>query len=95
MTGWRVIAVVRADHVSVWRPPCRSRGWLSEACTSITPMTRAEMTESIESPAAQAGVRLEAGLVELLLTEVEDEPGALPLLSHALAETWLGAKQTS
>ena len=36
----------------------------------------------------QAGLRIEHGLVELLVREIEDEPGALPLLSHALAETW-------
>ena len=36
----------------------------------------------------QAGLRLEPGLVELLVRDVENEPGALPLLSHALAETW-------
>ena len=30
----------------------------------------------------------EAGLVEVLLRDVGQEPGALPLLSHALLETW-------
>ena len=34
------------------------------------------------------GLRLEPGLVELLVREAEDEPGALPLLSHALVQTW-------
>ena len=29
-----------------------------------------------------------AGLVDLLVRDTEGEPGALPLLSHALAETW-------
>ncbi len=28
------------------------------------------------------------GLVDLLVHEVRDDPGALPLLSHALLETW-------
>ena len=35
-----------------------------------------------------AGLRLEHGLVDLMLRDAEDQPGALPLLSHALAETW-------
>ncbi len=51
-------------------------------------MTGAELREAIEGPAQLAGLRLEAGLVELLVRDVEGEPGALPLLSHALAETW-------
>src|SRR5207344_1077646 len=42
----------------------------------------------IEEPARQVGLTIEPGLVELLLRDVEDEPGALPLLSHALMETW-------
>ena len=32
---------------------------------------------------------IDPGLVDLLVREVEGEPGALPLLSHALRETWL------
>ena len=31
---------------------------------------------------------MEPGLVDLLVREVEGEPGALPLLSHALHQTW-------
>jgi WD40 repeat protein len=39
-------------------------------------------------PARLAGLRLEPGLVELVLRDVAGEPGALPLMSHALRETW-------
>ena len=31
---------------------------------------------------------IEPGLVDVLVREVKDDPGALPLLSHALLETW-------
>ena len=31
---------------------------------------------------------VEPGLVDLLVAEVARDPGALPLLSHALQETW-------
>ena len=34
------------------------------------------------------GLRIEPGLVDLLLRDLEDEPGALPMLSHALVQTW-------
>ena len=36
----------------------------------------------------QAGLVLQPGLVDLLVREVRDDPGALPLLSHTLMETW-------
>ncbi len=44
---------------------------------------------AITGPAQQVGLILEPGLVDLLVREVSDDPGALPLLSHALLETWL------
>ena len=34
------------------------------------------------------GLLLEPGLVDLLIRDVEGQPGALPLLSHALRRTW-------
>jgi DNA-binding SARP family transcriptional activator/WD40 repeat protein len=47
-----------------------------------------DLHAAIEGPAHQAGLLLEPGLVDLLLRDVEGEPGALPMLSHALRETW-------
>ncbi|HYI17135.1 MAG TPA: protein kinase [Solirubrobacteraceae bacterium] len=47
-----------------------------------------ELERAITEPARVAGLRLEAGLVELILRDVAREPGALPLLSHALRVTW-------
>ena len=46
------------------------------------------LREAVEAPARQAGLSIEPGLVDLLVREVKDDPGALPLLSHALLETW-------
>jgi WD40 repeat protein/class 3 adenylate cyclase len=54
----------------------------------LGPMTPDELRAAIEQPARRAGLRLETGLVELLVSEVENEPGALPLLAHALRATW-------
>ena len=46
------------------------------------------LQQAIERPARLAGLVIEPGLVDLLAREVADDPGALPLLSHALLETW-------
>ncbi len=43
---------------------------------------------AIEEPARRASLVVEPGLVDLLVTEVAGHPGALPLVSHALSETW-------
>ena len=51
-------------------------------------MGEEELERAITEPARVAGLRLEPGLVELILRDVAREPGALPLLSHALRVTW-------
>jgi class 3 adenylate cyclase/WD40 repeat protein len=51
-------------------------------------MSPAELKRAIEGPARAGGWRFDAGLVDLILHDVGTEPGALPLLSHALLETW-------
>ena len=52
-------------------------------------MTAGELHRAVEEPARQAAWEFEPGLVDLLLRDVGGEPGALPLLSHALLETLL------
>ncbi|MGW6784743.1 NACHT and WD repeat domain-containing protein [Streptomyces sp. NPDC054987] len=63
----------------------------------LSPMSPAELRESITRPARLAGLALEPGLVPLLLRDagLRDDPsggttpsGALPLVSHALLATW-------
>jgi len=46
------------------------------------------LRRAIEEPAKRGHWAFEPGLVDLILRDVGDEPGALPLLSHALLETW-------
>ena len=45
-------------------------------------MSAAELRQAIEEPARLGGWEFEAGLVDLILRDVGDEPGALPLLEH-------------
>jgi WD40 repeat protein/transcriptional regulator with XRE-family HTH domain len=60
----------------------------------IGQMTLEELRCAIEEPARRGGWEFEPGLVDILLQDVgaqgsqEPEPGALPLLSHALLATW-------
>lgn len=54
----------------------------------LSSMREAKVRTAIEGPARQTGLLLEPGLVDLLLRDVDCEPGPLPLLSHALRQTW-------
>ncbi len=88
-TGTLVVATLRADQLGAVaeHSPAFARA-VEQGLHLVPRMTPAELRQVIERPAQLAGARLQPGLVELLLREVADEPGALPLLSHALAETW-------
>ncbi|MBN1873862.1 MAG: protein kinase [Anaerolineae bacterium] len=54
----------------------------------VGPMQEAELRRAIELPAHQVGLAFEVGLVEVILHDVQHQPGALPLLQHALLELW-------
>jgi WD40 repeat protein len=54
----------------------------------VGPLVPGGLREAIEEPARRVGLRLEAGLTDTILEDVGDEPGALPLLEHALLELW-------
>jgi hypothetical protein len=74
---------------------------LQDGQVVVGPMSPTAVRRAIEAPAARAGLRLEPGLVEVLLRDAgvtamadRDDSGGglavgmLPLLSHALLETW-------
>ena len=61
---------------------------LSRSHALVGPMDRPELREAIERPALRAGLEVEDGLVDVLVAEVADEPGSLPLLSTTLLELW-------
>ncbi len=54
----------------------------------LPPMTANELRSAMEQQAGAAGLRFEADLSQTLLDDVADEPGAMPLLQHALLELW-------
>ncbi|TDO44617.1 DNA-binding SARP family transcriptional activator [Kribbella sp. VKM Ac-2527] len=54
----------------------------------LAAMTEPDLRSAIEEPARLASLVVEPGLVDVLVTEIAGQPGALPLMSHALAETW-------
>jgi len=54
----------------------------------VSPMTRDELRDAIERPAELAGARFELRLVDELIHQTADRPGALPLLEYTLLELW-------
>jgi WD40 repeat protein/DNA-binding SARP family transcriptional activator len=84
----RVVITLRADFYAHCASYSQLRQALERQQFYIGPMTASELRRAIELPAQRAGLEFQSGLVDLILRDVDDEPGALPLLSHALLETW-------
>ncbi|HVN55633.1 MAG TPA: ATP-binding protein [Anaerolineaceae bacterium] len=84
----QVILVLRADFYASLAQYDRLREVVSAQQEFIGAMSRDELFRAIVQPAALGQWKIQEGLVELMLDDTGDEPGALPLLSHALLETW-------
>ncbi len=85
--GHLVIAM-RADRVGALAGHPSLARLVERGLHLLSAMTEEELRSAIEGPATRSGLLLEPGLVDLLVREVEGEPGALPLMSHALRRTW-------
>ena len=83
-----VLVTVRGDRLTqVTEHPGFSR-LVERGLHLVGALDEAGLRDAVEGPARQAGLIVEPGLVDLLVHEVRHDPGALPLLSHALVETW-------
>jgi WD40 repeat protein len=84
----RVVLGIRADFYG----HCGRYPQLLEALTDaqvlVGPMTPDELREAIVRPAAQANLSVGTPLVSRLMADTAGQPAVLPLLSHALLETW-------
>jgi WD40 repeat protein/class 3 adenylate cyclase len=86
--GIRVAFALRADFYGHCAAYPRLASALEDDQALVGPMSEEELRRAIERPAEQAGLLLEPGMVEGILRDVVGQPGALPLLSHSLLETW-------
>jgi WD40 repeat protein/basic membrane lipoprotein Med (substrate-binding protein (PBP1-ABC) superfamily) len=83
-----VVIALRADFYAHCSQYPELRQLLAQHQEYIGPMSSEELRRAIEEPADQADWEFQPGLVDLILHDAQGEPGSLPLLSHALLETW-------
>ena len=84
----RVVVTLRADF---YDRPLLYSGFaelLRDYVEAVVPLRAEEFERAIAGPAEQVGARFEPGLLSELVTDVADEPGALPLLQYALTELY-------
>ena len=84
----RLVLTMRADF---WGE-CASYPALKDEMQAhqelVGALDAAGLRRAIEQQAAVVGLRFEAGLAEDILQDVQGEPGAMPLLQHALMLLW-------
>ncbi len=83
-----VLLTLRADLYTQLAFQDHLRELVSQNQEFIGAMSRDELMRAILQPAALGNWKVQEGLVEVILDDLGSEPGALPLLSHALLETW-------
>jgi WD40 repeat protein/serine/threonine protein kinase len=82
----RVVITLRTDFYGHLLQYPAFSALLRNRTEVILPMSPEELRRAITAPAGSVGVGFEQGLVELILSEVKDQPGALPLVQYALTE---------
>lgn len=82
----RIIVTLRAD---LYDRPLLYQGFgdlMRERTEIVLPLNSSEMEQAIIGPVNRIGIRFEPGLVADIITQVNQQPGALPLLQYALTE---------
>lgn len=84
----RVLLVLRDDYLTRTAEIPGLREALDGRQVYVGPLSGRDLIEVITGPARQGDWKLEQALLQKVLVDVGDQPGALPLLSQALLETW-------
>ncbi|TDD90403.1 AAA family ATPase [Actinomadura rubrisoli] len=84
----RVVLGVRADFYGHCGRHPELAAALRDAQILVGPMSAAELHQAITKPAVAEGYVIESALVSRLIAEAAAQPASLPLVSHALLETW-------
>jgi WD40 repeat protein/DNA-binding SARP family transcriptional activator/KaiC/GvpD/RAD55 family RecA-like ATPase len=83
-----VVLTLRSDYYARCAEHPKLGGLVATNTVLVPRMASDELRQAIERPAALSGLRIEGGLVDLLVDQARDAPGGLPLLSVALVSLW-------
>lgn len=83
-----VVVALRGDYFGHGAEHAGFARLLQDHTVLVGPMNASEMHAAIERPARDAGLQVEQGFADVVVADLSHRPGNLPLLSHALLETW-------
>ncbi|TDC78970.1 hypothetical protein [Streptomyces hainanensis] len=84
----RVVVSLRSDFYGRLAEHVDLADAVRETTLLVGPMRREELRAAIVKPAATQGLIIQRSLTARVIADVDGEPGCLPLMSHALRETW-------
>jgi WD40 repeat protein/transcriptional regulator with XRE-family HTH domain len=84
----RLLITIRADFADRPLHYVDFGELFSQRSEPVLPMTADELERAVVGPARWAGLALEEGLAAAIVAEIGSQPGALPLLQHALSELY-------
>ncbi|WP_197358968.1 nSTAND1 domain-containing NTPase, partial [Streptomyces clavuligerus] len=87
-SGCRVVIAVRADFSGRCAEHPALAAALKESVLLVGAMTPEQLRAAVVGPATAERLIVERALTARVVADVADEPGGLPLMSHALLETW-------
>ena len=91
----RVVLGVRADFYSHCAYHCDLAEALRDGQFLVGPMTTEQIRCAVAQPALRAGATVEGALLAAVAADCAGQPGVLPLLSHAMLETWQRRRGTT
>ena len=83
-----IVVTMRSDFVDAWLATGQPTAVVQEQAVYVGPLQGNELDSAIVEPAKQQGYGFGAGLLPLILADVEAEPNSLPLLEFALTQLW-------
>ncbi|MFE3525641.1 hypothetical protein ACFXOD_29265 [Streptomyces sp. NPDC059161] len=84
----RVVLGVRADFYGHLVQDTRLVEAMRDAQIAVGPMTGQELREAVTRPALLASCTVTGPLLAAVVADATGQPGALPLVSHVMVETW-------
>ncbi|NMO55205.1 hypothetical protein HH310_28975 [Actinoplanes sp. TBRC 11911] len=84
----RVVLGVRADFFQRCAEHAELFAALQDSTLLVGPMTVDDLRRAIGQPATRAGYTLEGALLARVVADAVGQPTVLPLVSHAMRETW-------
>ena len=86
---FKLVLTIRADFVASCLEIAELDYILQKGSVLVPPyLTEADYRNAIIKPAEQVGLKVESGLVEVLLQDLDRSAGDLPLLQFALQQLW-------